>query len=355
MFDFSPLSPSIVFGAGAALTAAWLSFAWLVNAPQGFLRTVRKSGGVVTSEKAQRSQGLKKQIYFGGSVLIMVSVLVAFFYALTFKLWLGIALCALLTILVGVADEQYSLRPGTQLFWQLVIAVLAVSFGWTIRYVSHPLADGVIQLDQISVGSFVLPGSLLAIVWLLLLMNAMNWLDGVDGLAAGVGVLALVTLGLISLLPEVQDAHTLSLAAIGGGSLLAFFFWNVPPARVYLGTSGSWFLGWYIGLVAMAGGGKIATTLLVLSWPVIDLVIVAVGRVLAGQAPWRGDTTHHLHYRLRATGISDKWIIALAVSISAGLGILAVALQTQHKILVLTIIAITFVVITLRLLRKSGN
>jgi len=189
----------------------------------------------------------------------------------------------------------------------------------------------------------------------LLLINAMNWLDGVDGLASGVGVVALFTLAAVSLLPSTQDSMTLSLALVGAGATLGFLVWNWSPARVYLGTTGSWFIGLYIGMVAIVGGGKIVTTLLVLAIPVIDLGSVTVQRLLAGSAPWRGDTVRHLHHRLLAKGWSPQLISAAAMSLTAILGVIAIGWQTKYKVVALFTAIIVIVVLSLILMRSDEN
>jgi UDP-N-acetylmuramyl pentapeptide phosphotransferase/UDP-N-acetylglucosamine-1-phosphate transferase len=204
-----------------------------------------------------------------------------------------------------------------------------------ITHVSDPVGTGVFQLT--GVNSLMTVVALTATVaWLILLMNAMNWIDGSDGLAGGVGFIALASLALISLLPQTQDPITFSLAVIGAGSIAGFLIWNAPPARVYLGTVGSWWLGLYIGLVAIIGGGKVATALLVLALPVIDASWVIVQRALARQSLWRGDT-RHLHHRLLAAGYSPRIVFSGALTLSGALGLAAVTLQTQHKLIALVI------------------
>jgi UDP-GlcNAc:undecaprenyl-phosphate GlcNAc-1-phosphate transferase len=131
------------------------------------------------------------------------------------------------------------------------------------------------------------------------------------------------------------------LAAIGSGTLAGFIYWNWFPARVYLGTTGSWFLGLYIGMVAMVGGGKIATTLLVLAWPALDALCVIAQRLWQKKRPWQGDRHTHFHYRLAARGLTPPAIAIIAGTSSVVLGTIAIALHTYQKILALCIIALT--------------
>ena len=257
---------------------------------------------------------------------------------------------SLLILLIGLYDEQYSLSPRAQLFWQIIIASVVVLWGWRISYISQPWTGGTIRLDQWDIGSFVWPASLLTVAWLLLLMNAINWLDGVDGLATAVSCIALLTLSLLTLLPSVQDSRTLALALLGAGATLGFLIWNFPPARVFLGTSGSWFLGLYIGLVAILNGGKIVTTLLVLAIPVVDLFFVILQRLMTGQHPWQGDKIRHLHYRLIKVGLRPRTIVVSAIIISLVLAFSALTLQTRQKIVAFVAAVIMLSLISFELL-----
>lgn len=282
--------------------------------------------------------------YFAGSLIAAVVFLLGF-AVLPFQLALGLSLAGLLILLIGRQDELRSLSPRRQLFWQIIIAVLVVSFGWTIPHISHPFNSGIISLAW--------GGGLLAAIWILLLMNAINWLDGSDGLAGTVSLAGFITLAAISLLPQTQDGTTLSLALIGIGATLGFLIWNVPPARVYLGTTGSWFLGLYLAATAIIGGGKIATALLVLSLPILDLLAVIFQRWRKRQAIWQGDTQHHLHYRLRSLGLPPVFIATLLGGASLSLGLLGIVLQTRQKIVALIVVALLFAGGVLWIVRKS--
>lgn len=99
----------------------------------------------------------------------------------------------------------------------------------------------------------------------------------------------------------------------------------------------------------MNGGGKIATTLLVLALPVADFIFVILQRLVKGQAPWQGDTTHHFHYRLLRANVSPRTITIMAVLASLVLGAIAITVQTHQKIIVLTIAAALLLLLTLRL------
>jgi len=334
MFDLSLLTQQHILQFGLCFSLVYFIFQIVNRRPENYLRRVSSHEGV----------------YYGGAVFIGIIVLVAFFTLPSQNLRLGLLAAAFITLLIGSVDEKVKLPPFVQLSWQFVIATLVVIWGWSISYISHPLADTIVSLDMYRLGPLFLPGSILAVVWLLLLMNAMNWLDGVDGLAPSVGLIALFTLALLALLPSVQDSTTLSLALIGAGATLGFILWNFPPARIYLGTSGSWFLGLYVGIVAILTGGKIVTTLLVLAIPVLDLFSVIGQRIFSRQLPWRGDTSRHLHYRLLDYGFNPRQIVIMAILVSALLGWVALSLQTYQKIIALIVAAVMLTVVSVKLI-----
>lgn len=339
VFDVTLIITSRILLFGASFIIAFASLAVIVYARKPLVRRALVST-------------IEHPIYFGGIVLILVIVGAAALLLENSRLMAGLIVAALLVMVAGAMDETNNLKPSHQLLWQLAAVLAAVIGGWTIRYISNPWQGGVIFLDALAIGPFLLPGGMLAVGWLLLLMNAMNWLDGVDGLASAVGFVAFVTLALVSLLPSIQDSTTLTLALIGAGAILGFLIWNFPPARVYLGTTGAWFLGLYLGLVAIVGGGKVVTTLLVLALPVLDLIYVSGQRILAGSPPWAKDRERHLHHRLLQAGLTPRGITMIAGGITVLLGAAAVVLETQQKIVAFVLAASMLGVLSIFLVQR---
>jgi len=276
-----------------------------------------------------------KPIYYMGWLLALFIAIPAAILLHDARLAWGLIGATIMIILIGRLDEDKALSVNKQLFWQSCIALWAVYFGWVIPYISNPFGSGVIMLGV---------GGALAFIWLMMCMNTMNFLDGTDGLATGVGIIACIALAGISLLPATQDSRTFVLSFIAIGALLAFFLWNAPPARVYLGTSGSWFLGLFIGMTAIIGGGKIATALIVLAIPVFDALFVVLYRLWEKKNPTKGDTTSHIHHTLQQMHISPWGILVILGSITAMLGVVAVTAPTTSKIIALGIFGCIFFV-----------
>ncbi len=274
-----------------------------------------------------------KPIYFAGWLLALVVMVPSCIALGNIRLAIGLVGATLMIVAIGRLDEDKSISVSRQLFWQSTIALWAVYFGWAIPHISNPFGTGVIVIGM---------GGVAAFVWLLICMNAMNFLDGTDGLATLVGIIAFIALAGISLLPATQDPTTLVLSLIAIGALLAFFLWNAPKARVYLGTSGSWFLGLFLGMTAIIGGGKIATALIVLALPVLDALFVVLYRMRIRKNPTKGDTTSHIHHRLLSAKVSPWGILLIIGAVTAALGAVAVAAPTNAKIIVLVVFACVF-------------
>lgn len=330
LLDLTPLTVSHLVYFGLSFALAWAAIVFVLRQPKPWLRLARP------------------QIYFAGVIVVAITAALSAYVVTDPRLRLGLLLAAIVTLLIGTLDEIHSLHPGHQLLWQAIIAAIAAGSGWVIRYVSAPQGTGVID---VGLSTAWLPlGFLLTIIWFVLLMNAMNWLDGVDGLSSGVGLVGFFTLAAVALLPSVQDSRTLYLAVIGGGVMLGFFVWNFAPARVYLGTTGSWWLGLMLGATAIVGGGKIATTLLVLSLPVFDALLVIFQRIWHGRKPWQGDQNSHLHHKLLARGWSQRSISLSAMLFSVLLAMAALTLQTSDKLLALSIAAALIGVLSISIL-----
>jgi hypothetical protein len=159
------------------------------------------------------------------------------------------------------------------------------------------------------------------------MMNTINWVDGVDGLAGGVVTITALVMATISWLLG-QHTTALLCAALAGATL-GFLILNWHPARLFMGDSGAMFLGLALAVLANVGGAKLATMLILLGVPILDTARVIVRRLREGRSPLRFDTSH-LHHRLLAGGFSQRQIAALFYVVTAAFGgvtILAAALQ----------------------------
>ncbi|MCE9643461.1 MAG: undecaprenyl/decaprenyl-phosphate alpha-N-acetylglucosaminyl 1-phosphate transferase [Candidatus Andersenbacteria bacterium] len=283
--------------------------------------------------------------YYAGWVLATVVSVAAVFQLTSFRMAIGLLIAAACIIAFGTIDEKKNLPAWEQLAMQAFIVCIVMYFGWRIPYVTNIFHGGIVFLG-------VVLGSVFTFLWVLACMNAVNFLDGTDGLAPAVTAIACIALAGISLLPATQDAQTFVLAIIGFAGIAGFFVWNAPPARVYLGTTGSWFIGLYVALVAMIGGGKISTTLIVLAIPMLDALFVVAYRTYMRKFPWTGDTVSHLHHRLSRAGLG-KWSIVFYCSAGTViLGYIGVVASTNTKIIAFGIIALLFFIASARMMKR---
>lgn len=293
-----------------------------------------------------------KHIYYAGSIMALVLGAVAIFQVASYRLAIGLCVATVCIIAFGRIDEKKNLSAFTQLVLQAVIGSSVVYAGWNIPYVSNIFHAGVLFLNNPIVWG-IAPGALLAFVWIIACMNAVNFLDGTDGLAVSVVAVACIALAGISLLSATQDTQTFVLAISGFSALAGFFIWNAPPARVYLGTTGSWFIGLYIALTAMIGGGKISTTLIVLALPILDALVVMWHRMRNGIPPWRKDTSSHLHHRLALAGVSKWNIIFIVIACTFVLACIGVFASTEVKIIAFAILALLFFIASSRMMKGA--
>jgi UDP-GlcNAc:undecaprenyl-phosphate GlcNAc-1-phosphate transferase len=248
----------------------------------------------------------------------------------------GLAALALI-VLVGVMDTRRALSPPLQLVAQLAIALLLVRGGASAPFVTNP-QGGILYLDWWQAGGWVLPADLLAVGWMLALVNAFNFFDGVDGLAGNVAVIALVVLALLSATAPLADAPVALAAAFMAGGTLAFVFFNWR-GEVVLGTAGSWLLGFTLATLSLAASTKIATAALVLALPLADAVGVILRRLRAGKLPWQGGHDHLHHFLVRA-GFPLPHLVLAATSLSALAGIFALIFTTKSKLTAIIVLSL---------------
>ncbi len=221
----------------------------------------------------------------------------------------------------GFLDDRFTLKPSTKLLLQLGVALLVPLFGIYIFHIRNPFG-ATLQFADFA--------PLATVVWVLVVTNTLNYLDGVDGLAAGVGFLAAFFIAVLSSLAEVNQSATALLSAVLAGAIFGFLPFNVPPARVFLGDTGSQFIGYMIAVFALIAGGKVATVALILAIPILDVVWVSARRILHGTSPFRADRLH-LHHRLLTAGFSARAVLVILWGFAALLGSVSLVTTTVGK------------------------
>lgn len=234
------------------------------------------------------------------------------------EVW-GVILGGLAFFLIGLADDLFNLSPLVRLLMQVVVAGLAWWMGVRIDFLSVPF-DGLVQISWLS-----LP---VTVVWLVGMANAINWIDGLDGLAAGVSAIAAVVMLIVALFMQ-QPAAALIAAALAGGAL-GFLRYNFNPAQIFMGDGGSYFMGFtlagvgVIGLVKSTAVTAVLLPYLILAVPILDMSAVILVRLRHGKSPFVADK-RHLHHRLLRAGLSQRAAVLFIYSLTLWVGSLALA------------------------------
>ena len=256
----------------------------------------------------------------------------------------GMLLGAVIIVVLGIFDDIYSLPAMFKFVVQIVAALVAVLSGNVIEAVSNP---NVFSSDLYwELGWLSIP---VTVIWIVAITNAVNLIDGLDGLACGVSTISSMTLLVIAMsVGEVPIA--LMVAALCGGCL-GFLPYNLNPAKIFMGDTGSTFLGFVLAVISVQGLFKLYTIIsfvvpfLMLGLPIFDTCFAFIRRIAHGQSPMHADRSH-IHHRLIDMGLNQKQAVATLYVISAILGLSAVVLTTSGEgramllFLVLCIVAV---------------
>src|SRR5437867_10458133 len=225
---------------------------------------------------------------------------------------------------IGLFDDLLELRARWQFLGQVLVAALIVLAGIHIAFVTDPLSDRVIELSFPVAVAFTM-------LWIIGMNNALNFIDGLDGLAAGVAAIAALTLGGLALLPQVSEPFVTWMGFTLAGAIAGFLLFNFHPARLFLGTTGVVFLGTMLAVLSIFGTAKVAAALLVLGVPIIDTFYVLVRRILSGQPPFAPDRGH-FHHRLLDVGRTHQQAVLLIYALTALLGTPALLTNGRDQI-----------------------
>jgi UDP-GlcNAc:undecaprenyl-phosphate GlcNAc-1-phosphate transferase len=224
----------------------------------------------------------------------------------------------------GFVDDKLQLKARWQLGSQLALALVALVTGITITFISNPFGPNTIV--------FSLPFELaFSAVWIVGMVNSLNFIDGLDGLSSGIALIAATTLGILSLVQTPAQPMVALLCAVLAGSLLGFLPWNFHPARVFIGTTGVFAVGYALAVLSILGTAKVAVALLVLGVPIIDTFWIIVRRLLQGQSPFTPDRGH-FHHRLLDLGLTHRGAVLLIYAITGALAVLSLVLSNANQL-----------------------
>src|SRR5439155_9387458 len=257
------------------------------------------------------------------------------------------AIAAVLGMAIGLFDDLLELRARWQFLGQVLVAALIVLAGIHIDFVNDPLSDRLIQLSFPVAVAFTM-------LWIVGMNNALNFIDGLDGLAAGVAAIAALTLGGLALLPQVSEPFVTWMGFTLAGAVAGFLLFNFHPPRLFLGTTGVVFLGTMLAVLSIFGTAKVAAALLVLGVPIIDTFYVLVRRILSGQPPFAPDRGH-FHHRLLDVGLSHAHAVVLIYGVTIVLGVLAFVTSGRTQVITFVGLVVLFGVTVVALAQRAAK
>lgn len=262
----------------------------------------------------------------------------------------GMIMGAIGILLYGYIDEKYDLPWSIQFLWQFGIAGIIIGSGIGIQALNLP-NGGLWFIDTWQIMGLVLPRDIITALWIVGLMNVVNWLDGIDGLAGGVGIIGFVTLFILGLTPFVNQGHIALFSAILIALYAGFLRFNWYPSKIFLGTYGSMFLGYMLAILSLISGGKIATSALVLAFPIIDAAVVIISRIWNKKSIFEADN-NHFHHKLLNTGLTEIGAVRIMYVMSILFAISALVFDTAGKMIVFSLGAIILIGVSAFLTRQ---
>lgn len=330
----------LVFAAAFLVTwlmtpvAAALSRRWgLVDVPGGRRRhqgAIPRLGGVA--------------IFAGFLVatLLTLPILPSLYQPADWARLTGLLLGGTVILVGGLLDDRRQFSGLTQLVLYVVVAAIAIRYTVFIEIVNNPFTDTPTTLPMVLTIA-------LTLFWLAGMTTTVNWLDGLDGLAAGVSGIAALVFFVHMLRMNQPSQALLPLALLG--AIVGFLPRNWHPASIFLGSTGSYFLGFAVGALAIIGVARTGTALLVLGVPILDVAWQIFDRIRHRRPPGEGDRGH-LHFRLVDLGVPQERIVLLYCILSAVLGGLALAMPPPlYKFLALVALGLVVVGVLLVLTR----
>ncbi len=250
---------------------------------------------------------------------------------------IGLLLGATLIVLLGIWDDVRGMPAVVKLLGQIAAAAVVIPFGLCVEFITNPVGEGVLLL-----GLWGIP---LTIFWLVAVTNALNLVDGLDGLAGGTALIAALTLAVIAFFESQATAFTVALVL--AAAVLGFLRYNFHPAKIFLGDTGSMLLGFILAATAIMGLTKSATALsilvpiVILGIPLFDTAFAIVRRCLNGRHIFEPDK-EHLHHRLLTAGFSHRGAVLAVYGVNlvlAASAVLVTRLSTDQALLLLVVVA----------------
>ncbi len=278
----------------------------------------------------------------GGLAIFIAFLFAVIIFADIDRAMQGILLGAIMIVILGVLDDIMTLKALPKFLVQIAAAGVAVYHGCTIHFISNPNVFS--QASYINLNWLSVP---VTIIWIVAITNAVNFIDGLDGLAVGVSAISTACLLIIALIVGEMNIAIILAALLG--SCLGFIPYNKNPAKIFMGDTGSTFLGYILATLSVQGLFKLyaiisfAVPFLILGIPIFDICFAFLRRIAKGQNPMIADRGH-VHHRLIDMGFSQKQAVAICYMLTAILGLAAVLLTSSGELKALILIGAVIIV-----------
>lgn len=315
-----------------------------------------KKIGIVDIPKDNRRMHNHPIPLLGGLSIIFAFVVTSIIFVPTHSYFMQILPGALIIATLGVIDDKKNLPAWPKFLVQCVAASIAVIMGAKIDFIS---GINVFGLGTINLHLFSIP---LTILWIVGITNAVNLIDGLDGLADGVSTIACISMMVIAVLIRGEFSIAVLTAALAGGCV-GLLPYNKNPAKTFMGDTGATFLGYTMSIISIQGLFKsyaiisVLVPFLILGIPIFDTASAILRRISEGKSPFASDR-NHLHHKLIDMGLSQKQAVGILYAVSAVLGIIAIYLAvagatTGWYILIGALVLISIIFFTFTSFRSN--
>lgn len=297
-----------------------------------------KKFGIFDDPKTHKHPAIihTKPIPRGGGIPFFLGIFLAsiLFLPLT-STAISIFIAGFIALIVGVFDDKFDLSPYIRFFINILCALIVVSAGISIPFITNPLG-GILHLDLIKIPFLfgpILVSNLIALIWIVWVMNMLNWSKGVDGQMPGIVAISAIIIGILSLRFQGTDPNSLTTATFSfiiAGASIGFLIFNFYPAKIFPGY-GATSVYLLLSIVSIMSSAKLATAILVMGIPMVDGIFTIIRRILTGKSPFWHDNKH-LHHILLRLGFKQRHVALFYWFISAILGAISLLLESRGKI-----------------------
>lgn len=341
----------------------------LVTTPLAIL--LGKRFGIVDDPKLHKHPAIihTRPIPRGGGIPLFLGALIAGFIFLPLnRLTIGIYFASFLALVVGVIDDKLNAKskdvsPYLRFLINILCAIIVIGSGVTVPFITNPFGNGILHFSQMRIplflfGSFVSVADIIAGIWIIWVMNMLNWSKGVDGQMPGIVAISAIVIGIVALRFPAGDPNTVldaTLSFIIAGSAIGFLFFNFHPAKIFPGY-GATAIYLLLAVVSMHSSAKLATAILVMGIPMVDAIFTILRRIFSGKSPFWYDNKH-LHHLLLRLGYKQRQIALFYWLFSAILGTISLTLQSKSKVfaLIMLIVIVGMALLFLHLMVRDRH